>query len=306
MFKQKILLDSDPGHDDAIAILLASYSERLDLIGVTTCSGNQTIEKTSRNALNLLNYFDRYDVPIAKGHPTPIKREPRICAEIHGETGLDGFIFPKYEDRFEKEEACVFLINKLLENNDVVVVTTGPMTNLGLAIRKNPEIKSHIKEIVFMGGSTNEGNITKAAEFNILVDPEAADICVNSGIPLRMLGLNVTRKILVREEIIKKAEKISTKGSELFVKLMKVFNKNQHDFFGLEAGPLHDPATIAALLDSSAFKWEKMNVKVDTSFTEEAGRTLCLEKEPKNVMVAVDVDLEKYWRIIFEHLRKCI
>ena len=121
-----------------------------------------------------------------------------------------------------------------------------------------------------------------------------------------MLGLNVTRKILVREEIIKKAEKINTKGSELFVKLMKVFNKNQHDFFGLEAGPLHDPATIVALLDSSAFKWEKMNVKVDTSFTEEAGRTICLEKEPKNVMVAVDVDLEKYWRIIFEHLRKCI
>ena len=306
MFKQKILLDSDPGHDDAIAILLASYSEKLDLIGVTACSGNQTIEKTSQNALNLLNFFNRYDVPIAKGSPRPTKREPRICAEIHGETGLDGFTFPKYEDRFEKEEACDFLINKIKENNDVIVVTTGPMTNLGLALAKAPEIKSHIKEIVFMGGSTNEGNITKAAEFNILVDPEAADICINSGIPLKMLGLNVTRKILVREEIIERAGRINTKGSELFTKLMKVFNKNQHDFFGLEAGPLHDPATIVALLDSSAFEWEKMNVKVDTSFGEEAGRTICNNEEPRNVMVAIDVDLEKYWKVIFDHLRKCI
>ena len=306
MFKQKILLDSDPGHDDAIAILLASYSEKLDLIGVTACSGNQTIEKTSKNALNLLNFFNRYDVPIAKGSPRPIKREPRICAEIHGESGLDGFTFPKYDNRFEDREACDFLAEKILGNDGVIVVTTGPMTNLGLAIKKNPKIIKHIKEIVFMGGSTEEGNITKAAEFNILVDPEAADICMKSGVPLKMLGLNVTRKILVKEKSLERAEAINTKGSDLFIKLMRVFNKNQHDYFGLEAGPLHDPATIVALLNPDAFKWKKMNVKVDTSNTEEVGRTICTDMEPRNVLVAIDVDLDKYWNEIYKHLEKCI
>lgn len=306
MIRQKILMDSDPGHDDAIALLLASFSEKVELIGVTTCSGNQTIEKTSQNALNLLNYFSRYDVPIAKGSPTPMIRETRTCAEIHGESGLDGFTFPKYEDRYEDKSACDFLIEKILANKEVIVITTGPMTNLGLAIKKNRSILNNIKEIIFMGGSTGEGNITKEAEFNILVDPEAADICMTSGVPLRMLGLNVTRKILVTNEIMNKASQIKTKGGELFVKLMEVFNKNQHDFFGLEAGPLHDPATLVALLNPDAFKWKKMNVSVDTSFTERAGKTVCENKEPKNVMVAVDVDLNKYWEEIYKHLEKCI
>ena len=112
-----------------------------------------------------------------------------------------------------------------------------------------------------MGGSTEEGNITKAAEFNILVDPEAADICLNSGVPIKMLGLNVTRKILVYENIIEKATSIGTKGSDLFVKLMRVFNKNQHDYFGLEAGPLHDPATIIAIINPEAFVWKKNECK---------------------------------------------
>ena len=156
-----------------------------------------------------------------------------------------------------------------------------------------------------MGGSTEEGNITKAAEFNFLVDPEAADICLNSGVPIKMLGLNVTRKILVYENIIEKATSIGTKGSDLFVKLMRVFNKNQHDYFGLEAGPLHDPATIIAIINPEAFVWKKMNVKVDTSYSEEVGRTICSDCSPKNVQVAVDVNLEKYWNEIYKHLEKC-
>jgi len=186
------------------------------------------------------------------------------------------------------------------------MVTTGPMTNLGLAIKKEPKITNNIKEIVLMGGSTTDGNITKAAEFNILVDPEAADICFKSGVPLRMLGLNVTRDILVTEEVIKEAEKINTRGSELFVKLMKVFNENQRNYFGLSAGPLHDPATIISLINQRAFIFEKMHVEIDVSDTDLVGKTTCSNLEPKNVEVAIKVNLDEYWKEIFNHLRRCI
>ena len=306
MEKRKILLDCDPGHDDAIALLLACFSDDLELIGVTTCSGNQTVEKTTRNANNLLNYFKRRDIPLVKGNPTPIKRPSRICPEIHGESGLDGFDFPKYKENYLDISACDFLIKTILENKGVTVVTTGPMTNLGLAIKKEPKITQNIKEIVLMGGSTGEGNITKAAEFNILVDPEAADICFKSGVPMRMLGLNVTRKILVTDEVIEKAKRINTRGSDLFVKLMKVFNENQRNYFGLSAGPLHDPATIVSLINQNAFIFENMHVEIDTSESDTAGKTICSKNEAKNVKVAVEVNLKEYWKEIYKYLRKCL
>ena len=156
-----------------------------------------------------------------------------------------------------------------------------------------------------MGGSTGEGNITKAAEFNILVDPEAANICFTSGIPLRMLGLNVTRQILVTDEVVNEASKIPTRGGDLFVKLMKVFNKNQRDFFGLSAGPLHDPATIVSLINKDVFTFEDMNVQIDISDTDQAGKTICSYNEPHNVKVATKVNVELYWKEIYKHLRRC-
>ena len=303
--KINIVLDCDPGHDDAIALLLACYSPKINLLGVSTCSGNQTIEKTSKNALNLLNFFNRSDLLVARGSPTPIKREPRICPEIHGESGLDGFTFPKYEEKYAQLSACDQLIKIIKENKDITVVTTGPMTNLGLVFLKDPSIKDNIKEIVLMGGSTGEGNITKAAEFNILVDPEAADICFKSGVPLRMLGLNVTRRILVTDEVIKEAKKIKTRGSNLFVKLMEVFNKNQREFFGLSSGPLHDPATIVSLINDKAFVFEDMQVDIDTSNSELAGKTICTKSNNGNTKVAVDVNIEEYWKEIFQALKDC-
>ena len=304
MHKQNIILDCDPGHDDAIALLVAAYSDELNLLGVTTCAGNQTIEKTSKNALNLLNFFNK-NVPIAKGESKPIARSIKTCPEIHGESGLDGFTFPKYEEIFDSRPAYKFIIDIVSKNKDIVVVTTGPMTNLALAIKKEPNILKNIKEIVLMGGSTKEGNITKEAEFNILVDPEAADICFKSGVPLRMLGLNVTRKILVTDKVIEEASKIKSRGSDLFVKLMKVFNENQRTFFGLEYGPLHDPATIVSMINSKAFKFEPMHVEIDTSDTEYLGKTRCSKDKPYNCMVAVEVNLDEYWTEIYKHLKRC-
>ena len=306
MKRQNIIIDCDPGHDDAIALLLACYSPQLNLLGVSTCSGNQTVEKTSLNASNLLHFFNRENIPVAIGSPSPLFRESRICPEIHGESGLDGFDFQKYNHVYSKLKGYELIIKLLEDNDDVIVVTTGPMTNLGLAIKNKPSITKRIKEIVLMGGSTDKGNITEAAEFNILVDPEAADICFKSGVPKRMLGLNVTRQILVKDGVVKKAEKINTRGSDLFVKLMKVFNQNQRDFFGLEAGPLHDPATIVSLINGNAFVFNDMNVSIDTSRGDSAGKTICKENKPYNAKVAVSVNLEEYWKEIFKHLEMCI
>ncbi len=306
MTKTNIILDCDPGHDDAIALLLSCYSEKLNLLAVATCAGNQTIDKTSRNALNLLNFFNKSDVPLAKGSSHPLEREIQTCPEIHGESGLDGFTFPLYKEKYDYRKGYQLIIDTLLENEDVTVITTGPMTNLALAILHNPKITKNIKEIVLMGGSTTEGNITKAAEFNILVDPEAANICFTSGVPLRMLGLNVTRQILVTDEVIEKANAIHTRGSDLFVKLMKVFNENQRNFFGLSAGPLHDPATIVSLINENVFEFEDMNVTIDISHSDQAGKTICSkEKLPHNVKVATKVNVDLYWEEIYKHLRRC-
>ena len=252
--KQNIIIDCDPGHDDAIALLIACYEESFNLLAVTSCSGNQSIDKTTINASNLLHFFNK-EVPIGIGNKTPMVREERTCPEIHGESGLDGYIFPTYEHKYSELSACDLIIKTVLENPGIIVITTGPMTNLGIALKKKPSIAKNIKEIVLMGGSLTEGNITKEAEFNILVDPEAADICFKSGIPLRMLGLNVTRQVLATDEVVAKAEAIHTRGSDLFVKLMKVFNENQRKYFGLEYGPLHDPATIISMIDDHVFEF---------------------------------------------------
>ena len=301
---RKILLDCDPGHDDAIAILLAGQKQYFNLLGITTVSGNQTIEKTTQNAVNLVEFL-KIDVPVAMGSSDPIARERRICPEIHGESGLDGFEFPKYSKKCDSRNAIDFIIETLLSNDKVTVVITGPMTNVAKAIKKNKTILNHIDEIIFMGGSTTDGNVTPAAEFNILVDPEAADICFKAGVPMRMLGLNVTRQILVTDKVVKEASKINTRGSDLFVKLMKVFNENQRKFFGLEYGPLHDPATIISLLNERAFKFEPMHVEIDCSDTNYLGKTRCSKEKPYNCNVAVSVNLEEYWSEVYKHLRRC-
>ena len=300
---RKILLDCDPGHDDAIAILLAGQKQYFNLLGITTVSGNQTIEKTTQNAINLVEFL-QIDVPVAMGSSDPICRPRMICPEIHGESGLDGFEFPKYSKKCDSRNAVDFIIETLLKNNKVTVVITGPMTNVAKAIIKNKEILKHIDEIVFMGGSTTDGNVTPAAEFNILVDPEAADIVLSSGVPIRMIGLNITRTVLVRKSVVERMKKINNQTSELFVDLMEVFNANQANYFGImEGGPLHDPITIASMIDDNLITWKDMNVKVDTSHSTLEGKTYCEEKEPHNCEVAVAIDINRFWEIIEKGIR---
>ena len=304
--KRNIILDCDPGHDDAIAILLAGNKPKLNLLGISVFAGNQTIEKTAINALNVASYLG-IDVPVAIGCEFPMVRDRVICAQVHGESGLDGFTFPKPKRDFDKRHGVQLIIDSVMNNDDVTIVATGPLTNVAMAIKMEPRLMNIVKEIVLMGGSVDNGNTSPAAEFNIMCDPEAAHVVFTCGIPVKMIGLNVTRKVLVTEEVVNRMEKINNKASDMFVKLMEVFNENQRKTFGVKAGPLHDPATITSLLNDDVVKFQKMNVVIDISHGPSYGRTNCdvfdYLHAPQNAYVAIDIDVDKYWDIIEEGIR---
>ena len=304
--KRNIVLDCDPGHDDAVAILLAGKNPNINLLGISVVAGNQTIKKTARNALNVATYLG-INVPICIGCEFPMVRERVICAAIHGESGLDGFDFPDYGDKFDKRHGVQLLIDSVMNNDKVTIVATGPLTNVAMAIKMEPRILKRLDEIVIMGGSVDNGNTSPAAEFNIMCDPEAAHVVFSSGVTVRMVGLNVTRKVIVTDEVVYRMEKINNKASDMFVKLMKVFNENQRKTFGVSAGPLHDPATIASIIDESLIKWQKMNVVIDISHGPSYGRTNCdvfdYLQAPQNAYVAMDIDVNKYWDIIEKGIR---
>lgn len=305
--KRKVFIDCDPGHDDAIALMLLGSAPNLELLGVSVESGNQTLEKTGRNAINVCEYLG-INVPIALGASHPVIRENMICGEIHGETGLDGFDFPQYDKKFDERGGIRLMIDSIMQNDKVTVITTGPTTNLALALRVEPRIKEHIEEVIMMGGSVDNGNVSPAAEFNILCDPEAAHIIFNSGLNVKMIGLNVTRKVLVLPSVVERMEKINNKASDLFTKLMIFFNKTQHEVFGYDGGPLHDPVTVVSLLDKNVVKFKKMNVQIDISHSSSYGRTNCdvfdYLKLPHNAEVAMDIDVNKYWDTIEDAIRR--
>ncbi len=301
--KRKIILDCDPGHDDAIAIMLAAKNENIDLLGITVVSGNQTIEKTTRNALNVCEYLG-LEVPVYEGCGQPmIRNKPEVASDIHGESGLDGPTFATLTKQKETKHAVQYIIDTLLESNgDITIVTTGPMTNLAMAMRLCPNIIPKIQEIVSMGGAYQHGNVTPAAEFNIFTDADAAHVVFTSGRKIVMVGLDVTRKVLCYPSIIEQMGRHNNCASKLFVDLMTFFSKTQKEVYGWEGGPLHDPVTIAYLIDPIVLTLKEMYTEIDIRSVQSYGRTNCdyfnyLGKKP-NSFVAIDIDVEKFWNII--------
>ena len=307
MEKIKIILDCDPGHDDAVAIMLAGSSEVIDLLGITVVAGNQTLEKTTRNALNVVQWLG-LDVPVYAGCGQPMIREKMVAGDIHGESGLDGPVFPPLEKQAEDKHAVQFMIDTLLASDgDITVVTTGPMTNLAMAMRMEPRIVEKIQRIVLMGGSYTNGNVTPAAEFNIIADADAAYVCFTSGRPITMVGLDVTRKALCYPEIVERMGKVGNKAAGLFVDLMGHFCKTQKEVFGWEGGPLHDPITVASLIDPTVLVTKPMNAQVDIRSTSSYGRTNCdffgYLGLPATADVAIDIDVPKFWDMVEQSLR---
>ena len=309
MDRTKIILDCDPGHDDAVAIMLAARSPKTELLSITVVAGKQTLEKTLRNALNVVQWLD-VDVPVYGGCGRPIVREKTIAGDIHGKTGLDGPVFPPLERQAGPEHAVNYLIRRLLNSDEeITVVTTGPMTNLAMAMRMEPKIVEKIRRIVLMCGAYTNGNVTPAAEFNIFADPEAAHICFTAGRPITMIGLDVTRKVLCYPEIVQRMEKVGNRASALFVQLMGHFCKTQKEVFGWDGGPLHNPVTIASLIDPELVVTKPMNAQNDIRSEQSYGRTNCdffsYRKLPPTADVAVDITPDRFWDIIEEGLRNC-
>lgn len=308
MEPRKIILDCDPGHDDAIAIMLAAKNPAIDLLGITVVAGNQTLDKTLINTLNVCQFLD-LDVPVYKGCGQPMIRDKQVIApEIHGESGLDGPQFEALTRQPEPQHAVNYIIDRLLASDgDVTVVTTGPMTNLAMAMRLCPDILPRIHEIVLMGGSYQLGNMTPAAEFNVLADADAAHVVFTSGRKITMVGLDVTRKVLCLPSIVERMGKSHTRAAKLFVDLMMFFNQTQKAVFGWDGGPLHDPVTIAYLLDPTLLTTKLCFTQIDIRSEQSYGRTNCdlfnIFKRPPNSFVAVDIDVAKFWDIIETGIR---
>src|SRR2546423_3638432 len=241
-----ILLDCDPGHDDAIALLLALASPELELLGVTTVAGNQTLAKTTANAIRVLEFVGRDDVPVAAGADRPLVREQAVASNVHGETGLDGPDLPPSRASPVAQHAVDFLAEKIRQHaGAVTLVPTGPLTNVALLLALHPEARP--ERIVLMGGAIAEGNTTPAAEFNIWCDPEAAARVFGSGIDVTMVGLDVTHRALFTQA---HAGRLAGRVGEMVAELLRFYGNFHRRVYGFEGSPIHDAVAVAHVLGS--------------------------------------------------------
>lgn len=314
-----VILDCDPGHDDAIAMVLAHARPEIDIRGVCTTAGNQTIEKTTLNARKIMSFLGN-DVPVARGAAKPLFRELITAGEVHGETGLDGPNLP--DPRWPESELSAFeLMVKVLEESSepVTMIPTGALTNLGLLLLTRPDLKAKIGRISLMGGSAVGGNWTPSAEFNILVDPEAAQVVFSSGLPITMSGLDVTHRALITLDDIETFRSIGKRTAVMVAELMDFFKKFHEEYFASFGGsPLHDPCAVAWLIAPEIFTAKKARVDVECTGTYTTGSTVVSFAEgvsqggaegsvpisEANVDVLFDVDREAFVGLLVDALEK--
>jgi inosine-uridine nucleoside N-ribohydrolase len=295
-----ILLDCDPGHDDAIAILLALASPEIELLGVTTVAGNQTIEKTTSNAIRVLEFVERGDIPVAAGAARPLVREPFVAAYVHGESGLDGPDLPPARAQPVEQHAVDFLAEHV---SGRTLVATGPLTNVALLLDRHAEALP--SRIVLMGGSIAEGNVTPAAEFNIWADPEAAAQVFASGLDLTMIGLDVTHKALMTPD---HADRLRPSGrtGRMVAELHDFFHRFHVETYGFDGSPIHDAVAVAFVLRPELVETKHRHVAIECESELCRGRTvvdvwLRTGKEP-NADVAVGIDGEAFLELLLERL----
>ena len=294
-----ILLDCDPGHDDAIALLLALASPELELLGVTTVAGNQTVEKTTANAIRVLELVGS-DVPVAAGAGRPLVREPYVAAYVHGETGLDGPDLPPARREPVDQHAVDFLAERI---DGATLVATGPLTNVALLLARDE--KAGPERIVLMGGAIAEGNVTPAAEFNIWADPEAATRVFSSGLDVTMVGLDVTHQALLTDEHAARLRENGRVGNVVadLLDFYGVFHKQVYDF---EGSPIHDAVAVAQVLRPDLLELRELNVEIDRESELCRGRTVVdvwkrTGREP-NTRVAVGIDADGFIELLLDRL----
>ena len=300
-----VILDCDPGHDDALAIALAVVRPELDVLAITTVAGNAGLAATTRNAGRVLALLGRDDIPVAAGADRPLVREPWVPVQFHGESGLDGADLPE-PARPPVDVTAMELTTALLRSasEPVTLVATGPLTNVALLLRAAPGFRERIAEISLMGGSLAEGNTTASAEFNIWADPEAADTVFRSGIPFRMAGLDVTHQALVLPADVARLEGLGNRAGRVFADLMRFFAIHHRDRYGWDGPPVHDAVAVAWLLESGLVESRRLRVDVEVGDGLTRGRTVAdpegLAGRSPNAEVGVAIDRERLMDVIVE------
>jgi inosine-uridine nucleoside N-ribohydrolase len=301
-----IILDCDPGHDDAIALMLAVASPELELVGVTTVSGNQTLPKTTTNALRVLELVGRSDVPVHAGAAGPLVREQHVAADVHGESGLDGPDLPQPSTAANEQHAVDFLAEQIrARDGKLTLIPTGPLTNVALLLALHPDARP--ERVVLMGGSIGEGNTTPAAEFNIWADPEAARRVFESGLDVTMIGLDVTHRALITDahkERLRGSGKVGHVAAEL-LDFYGAFHKGRYP--DLDGSPLHDPVCVAHVVFPNLVATRDAFVQVDCGWEQGRGRTNVdwrgrKTSGPPNAKVGVDIDGDAFAELIIERV----
>jgi inosine-uridine nucleoside N-ribohydrolase len=298
---RRVLLDCDPGHDDAMAILLAAASPALELVAITTVAGNQTLDKTTLNARRVCSVAGIAGVPIAAGCDRPLERVPVVAADIHGASGLDGVEWDEPTVPLDPRHGVDLIIEAALADGErpLTIVAVGPLTNVATALRRSPAIRARVERISIMGGAIGLGNVTPSAEFNIHLDPEAADEVFRAGIPITLVPLEVTHRALATESVVARIAALDTPVARMSVALMRFFADTYLRVFGFEAPAVHDPCAVAAVIDPRIVPACAMNVAIDTASSLSLGRTACdvygrTGREP-NADVGIDLEVDRFW-----------
>ena len=306
----KIILDCDPGHDDAVALLLAWGSPEIELAAVTTVMGNQTIEKVTRNALSVARVAGITGVPFARGSHRPLVRALQTAEDIHGSSGLDGPVLPEPTIELDARHAVDLIIDTIMasEPGEITLVPTGALTNIALAVRKEPRIVARVKQVVLMGGGFHVGNWSATSEFNIVIDPEAAHIVFNESWPLTMVGLDVTHEALATPKVAAAIAAVGTGPARFVGELLEFFAHSYKDQQGFDYPPVHDPCAVAFVIDPTVMEVRKVPLDVELTGTLTLGMTVADFRSPApddcTTQVAMNLDHGKFWALVVDALER--
>ncbi len=309
---RQIIIDCDPGQDDAVGLLLAlSSPDDFAVLGITTVAGNVPLALTQRNARLICDLAQRDDVPVFHGCDRPLARPLLTAESVHGGTGIDGMAVGEPTTPLQQQHAVDFLVTTLRQAKpqSITLVPTGPLTNIGKAIETDPSILQAVDRIVLMGGAMREGgNFSPSAEFNMLVDPEAAKIVFNCGVPITALGLDVTHQVLATPERIAAIKALNSPVGEATAGMLGYFNRHDTAKYGSQGAPLHDPCTIAWLLAPELFSSKQVNIEVETESALTAGHTAVdfwrVTDRPRNADWVYGVDADGFFRLLIERLAR--
>lgn len=302
---RRVIIDCDPGVDDALALMLAHGSSELDVTAVTVVGGNQTLEKVTRNALALTEAIG-LEAPVAAGAADPLERQPQTAGHVHGDTGLGQLVLAEPQAQLSDEHAVDLIIRELraAEPGTLTLIALGPLTNLALAAQKAPEVVERVREVVLMGGAIADGNITPVAEFNIAVDPEAARIVFAAGWPVTMVGLDVTHQAVATQDVERSFADLGTDAGQIAVDLISSYRAAYQDNQDFSDPPCHDPVAVAAVIRPELLTLRRAPIDIECSGELTTGMTVVDRRGPEDpdllTAAATGLDVDGFWKLVLE------